>query len=153
MSEFLENLKKAADEGIFNSEAAKKILDVNELADVKLGNGSAEDLEKIKEGLEKRLEDSDDTKSVAVTEEKAVELNTEYERKMELFKKQDGVNKQLATLIDIEDMIKASVEDMFSFTEELESKFEKELKAEDLIFGDLFQKIEELKMKYKTIIN
>jgi len=151
MSEFLDNLKKAADDGIFNSEAAKKILAVNELADVKLGNGSPEDLEKLKENLEKRIGESGVTKSV--TEEEVIEINSEYEKKMEAIKKQDAVNAQLAILIEIEDMVKASVEDMFSFTEELEAKFEKEFKDEDPIFGDLSVKIEEINLKYKTIIN
>lgn len=153
MSEFLDNLKNAADNGEFNSDAAKKINEISELANVKLGNGSVEELEKIKESLEKRIVDSEETKTNAVTEEEALELNSEYERKMEEIKKQDMVNTELVTLIEIEDMVKASVDDMFSFVEELEAKFEKELETENIMFGDLYQKIEELKMKYKTTIN
>lgn len=154
MSEFLDNLKKAANDGEFNSEAAKKIVEINKLADTKINKGTQEELNSLKESLEKRLEDSGETKmSAAVTEEEALELNSEYERKMEAIKKQDTVNAQLATLIEIEDMVKASVEDMFSFTEELEIRFEKEFKTEETMFGDLYQKIEELKMKYKSIIN
>ena len=52
-------------------------------------------------------------------------------------KKQDAINVQLATLIDIEDMLKASIDDMFSFTDELEEKFAKEFEAEDPMFGEL----------------
>jgi predicted nuclease with TOPRIM domain len=151
MSEFLENLKKAADNGEFNSEAAKKILEINELADTKIGDGSPKDLEKLKESLEKRVKEAGEVK--AVREEEALELNSEYEKKMEQIKKLDMVNAQLATLIEIEDMVKASVEDMFSFTDELETRFEKEFVAEDPMFGDLFQKIEELKSKYNAVIN
>lgn len=154
MSEFLENLKKAADEGIFNSEAARKILEVNELADIKLGKGTPEDLEKLKENLEKRLENSEETKETkSMTKEEVIEINSEYEKKMAAIKKQDAVNAQLAILIEIEDMVKASVNDMFSFTEELKFKFEKELEAKDPIFNELVQKIEEIDLKYKTIIN
>lgn len=150
MSEFLNNLKKAADEGEFNSDAAKKINDISELAGTKLGTGTVEELEKIKEGLEKRIDDSEESKINIVSEEEALEFNTEYEIKMAAFKKQDMVNAQLATLIEIEDMVKASIGDMFGFVEELESKFEKEFESEEIMCGDLYQKIEELKLKYKN---
>jgi len=157
MSDFLENLKKAADNGEFNSEAAKKILEVHELADSKLGAGTPADLEKLKESLEKRYEEGKNSEEVketkVVTEKEVLELNSEYEKKMEQIKKLDIVNAQLATLIEIEDMVKLSIEDMFSFTDELEAKFEKELEAEDPMFGDLSQKIEQIKSKYNSIIN
>jgi len=150
MSKFLDDLKKAANNGEFNSDAAKKINEINELADSKIGNGSVGELEKIKAGLEKRVVDSEESKINIVSEEEALEFNTEYERKMGQFKKQDMINAQLATLIEIEDMVKASIGDMFGFVEELEEKFEKEFEGEDIMFGDLYQKIEELKMKYKN---
>lgn len=150
MSKFLEDLKNAADNGEFNSEAAKKINDITKLTETKLtASDRVEELEKIKESLENRIEDSE-KKNIVVTKEEALEFNTEYERKMEQFKKQDMVNAQLATLIEIEDMVKASVIDMFSFVEELESRFEKEFETEDTMFGNLYQKIEELKSKYKN---
>jgi hypothetical protein len=150
MSDFLENLKKAADEGEFNSEAAKKILEINELADKKIGEATPADLERIQESLEKR---QGEELVAPVSEEKVLEANTEYEKKMAQLKKLDAVNAQLAILIEIEDMVKLSIEDMFGFTDELEAKFEKEFETEDPMFGDLSQKIEELKSKYKSIIN
>jgi len=146
MSKFLEDLKNAADNGEFNSDAAKKINEINELADVKSGNiSNKEEYENLKEKFEKH------TDNAAVTEKEALELNSEYEKKMNKIKIEDTVNAQLATLIEIEDMVKASIGDMFSFVEELEEKFEKEFEGEDTMFGDLYQKIEELKMKYKSI--
>ena len=151
MNEFLENLKKAADNEEFNSDAAKKINEISKLADIKLSGNSETNIENLKESLKKRVTDTN--KINAVTEEEALELNSEYEKKMEKIKKQDAVNVQLATLIDIEDMVKASILDMFSFTDELENKFEKEFKIKDLIFNDLYQKIKEIKLKYKSIIN
>ena len=49
MSDFLDNLKKAADTGEFNSDAAKKILEVHDLAESKLkGKNVEEELENIK---------------------------------------------------------------------------------------------------------
>lgn len=154
MSQFLENLKKAADTGEFNSEAAKKILEINELADAKIGKGTSEDLERLKESLEKRIGDIGDGKKRRVlTEEEILDANSQYEKKMEQIKRFDMVNAQLATLIEIEDMVKASIIDMFSFTEELESKFEKEFEAEDPLFGELSQKITDITSKYSSIIN
>ena len=150
MSDFLENLKKVADDGEFNSEAAKKILEINELADKKIGEGTPADIEKIKESLEKHYESS---VVEPVSEEKVTEVNTEYETKMAQLKKLDAINKQIAMLIEIEDMVKLSIQDMFSFTDELEAKFVKEFEIEDPMFGDLSQKIEEIKSKYKSIIN
>jgi len=150
MSDFLENLKKAADEGEFNSEAAKKILEINELADKKIGEATPADLERIQESLEKR---QGEELVAPVSEEKVLEVNTEYEKKMAQLKKLDAVNAQLAILIEIEDMVKLSIEDMFGFTDELEAKFEKEFETEDPMFGDLSQKIEEIKSKFKSIIN
>jgi hypothetical protein len=63
------------------------------------------------------------------------------------------VDTQLKTLVEIEEMVKASIEDMSSFIDELESRFEKELDNEDPIFADLSQKIDEISSKYSSIIN
>lgn len=142
MSNFIENLKKAVETGDFNSEAAKKINEIDKLADNKVN--SAE------QSLEKRLEDAG-TKTVI--EEEAAALNSQYEKKMEELKKIDRINQQLATLVEIEDMVVASVDDMFTFIEELENKLEKEFKEENSIYGNLHQKIDEIKSKYKSIIN
>jgi hypothetical protein len=148
MSEFLENLKNAADNGTFNSDAAKKILEISELADQKMqGKNPEEAIEDLKENLQK-LQDEEALEPVS--EEKVIEANTEYEKKMEAFKKQDLVNNQLATLIEIEDMVVLSISDMFGFIAELEKKFEKELETKDPMFGDLKKKIEEIKSKYES---
>lgn len=152
MTDFLDNLKNAADKGEFNSEAAKKILEINELADTKIkGKNVVKEFENLKESIKKRQEGI--TPLESVSEEKVIEANTEYEKKMVQLKKLDAVNAQLAILIEIEDMVKLSVEDMFSFINELEAKFKKEFEIKDLMFDDLFQKIEKIKSKYKFIIN
>lgn len=148
MSEFLENLKNAADKGEFNSEAAKKILEVHNLAEEKLkGKNVEEELENIKSSLEERAAE---IPVEPVSEEKVAEAYTEYEKKMAQFKKLDAVNAQLATLTEIEDMVKLSIDDMFGFIDELETKFEKEFDSEDPMFGELHLKIESIKLKYKS---
>jgi len=159
MGDFLENLKKAADTGEFNSEAAKKILEINKLAETKLTGAGDVDIERLKESLEKRriedeVEELKDAPAVteAVSEEDVLVLNSKYEKQMEQIKKQDMINAQLATLIEIEDMVKLSVDDMFGFLGELEARFAKEFETENPIFGDLYQKIESIKSKYNPII-
>ena len=146
MSDFLENLKKAADNGEFNSDAAKKILEVHELADQK---SKEMDTEKLQETLQKRMEESP-VESKDVSEEEVLELNSQYEKKMEEIKLLDSVNARLATLIEIEDMVKLSIDDMMSHVEELEAKFEEEFKDEVPVYGDLHLKIEEIKSNYKS---
>lgn len=151
MGNFLEDLKNAADSGEFNSEAAKKIIEINELADKKIGDGTEADVERLKDAVNKRVPETEEVKSVS--EEDALELNSEYEKKMAQLKKIDTVNAQLATLIEIEDMVKASIVDMFSFVEELNIVFDKEFEEEDPLYGDLSQKLEQIESKYKSIIN
>ncbi len=141
-SPFLDNLKKAVNTGEFNSEAAKKIMEIDKLADTK----TPAEAEK---SLNKRLEDV----GVKVLSEEDVELNSQYEKKMEEIKKQDAVNAQIATLIEIEDMVRLSIGDMLAHIQELEDKFDKEFLAEDPMYADLSQKIEQIKLKYSTIIN
>jgi len=152
-SSFLENLKKSVDNGEFNSEAAKKIIEIDKLADEKK---NALDL------VQDRLEKSGYAKSV--TEEEVTALNSQYEIEMEAIKKKDEENKKIAemhniadnslrTLLEIEDMVNASIIDMFSYVDELNSKFGNEFKNENLIFGELSQKLKQIQSKYSSIIN
>jgi hypothetical protein len=140
-SPFLDNLKNAVNTGEFNSEAAKKIMEINKLADAII---PAE----TKEELNIRLEAA----GMKVLKEEDIELNSQYEKEMEKVKKQDAINAQIVTLIEIEDLVKLSVEDMFSHIQELENKFVNELGSDPLYKG-LSEKIEEMKSKYSTIIN
>lgn len=153
MNPFLENLKKSVDAGEFNSEAAKKIIEITKLAETKIPSGgfkSEEDLKELQKSIDKRVEESG-VKSVS--EEEALELNSEYEKQMEIIKKRDAINQQLVTLVDIEDMVKLSIKDMLSYVTELEDKFKKEIETVDPAFKDLAARLEELKNKYSTIIN
>jgi tRNA splicing endonuclease len=150
MSTFLENLKKSVENGEFNSEAAKKIIEIDKLAEEKI---------KLLTKTGQSIEDSDLAKTVddrvkkagvkIISEEEALELNSQYEKKMEEIKKQDAANQQLATIIDIEDMVKLSIGDMMTFVAELENKFDKT----EPIYKDLLAKLEEIKIKYNSIIN
>jgi hypothetical protein len=138
--EFLENLKKAVEEGEFNSEAAKKINEVDKLADEKKDAAKLVDERLAAAGIKN------------ISEEDGIILSSDYEKKMELIKQQDTINKQLATLIEIEDMTKITISDMISFAQELEDKFAKEFEAEDPMYAELSQKIEQIQLTYKSFI-
>jgi len=141
-SNFLENLKNAVDSGEFNSDAAKKIVEISKLADNAKGF-SEKDGEKAKELLA----------SQAVSEEEALRINSQYEEKMKTIKKQELINKQLAIIIDIEEMIRLSISDMFIFVNELTEKFGDELNNNDPMISELQKKIDTIKSTYETFTN
>ena len=142
-SDFLKNLQKTVETGEFNSEAAKKISEINKLIDTNTYDNRA---------LDKAFEAAEREGAIqTVTEEEAAALNGVYEEKMANIKKQDVINAQIAVLVDIEDMVKASIEDMFTFTDELELKFMEEFESEDPMFGELYQKIKNLKSQYNKL--
>jgi hypothetical protein len=153
MNPFLENLKNSVDKGEFNSEAAKKIIEISKLAETKVPVGgfkSEEDLKGLQNSINKRVQESG-VKSVS--EEEALKLNSEYEKKMQAIKEEDAINQQVVTLVDIEDMVKLSIGDMLSFVTELEEKFKKEIEEKKPTYINLTAKIEEIKNKYGAIIN
>jgi hypothetical protein len=141
MSKFLEDLKNAADGGEFNSEAAKKIIEVHEAAENKAKNMDTEELES---SLKKRMED---TPVEPVSEDEVSELNSEYEKRMAEIKEIDAANNQLAMLIEIEDMVKLTLGDMLGHIEGLEENLKDKL--DDTPYQELKLKIEEIKSKYK----
>ena len=152
MSTFLDDLKNSVDKGEFNSEAAKKIIDINNLADEKLKaltkTGQSIEDSDLAKAVEDRVKDN----AKVVSEEEALELNSQYEKQMEQIKKQDAINQQLATLIEIEDMVRASVKDMLSFVEQLEEKFSKFLGEKDPMVKDLAEGIAKVKNVYEPTL-
>jgi hypothetical protein len=144
-SEFLKNLKTAVDGGEFNSEAAKKIIEIDKLA---------EDKKEADKLIEKRLEEAGVKTASGVTEEEVEMINSEYENQMEAIKQTDLANAQLANLIEIEDMVKATIGDMITFTNDLKEQFGKEFEAKNPAFENLLEKINEINIKYNnSIIN
>lgn len=141
-SEFLKNLKNAVDNGEFNSDAAKRINDIDNLADEKKVNNTTNILQ---DKIMNRVEESG---VKTINENDITPLNSEYEEKMNEIKKQDIANKQLATLISIEDMVNASIDDMFSYIDNLEKTFNEEMNSSNPIYNDLLTKINEIKLKF-----
>jgi phospholipid N-methyltransferase len=138
-SDFLDNLKKAVDTGEFNSEAAKKIIDIDKLADEKI---DPDDL------VQKRL-DVSGVKTASITEEEVEVINAEYEKKMQEIKEKDLVLQQIKTLQEIDETVMLSIQDMRDFVQTLEESFDKE----NHIHADMFTEIEKIKNKYNSIIN
>jgi hypothetical protein len=137
-SPFLENLKNAVDKGEFNSEAAKKIIEIDKLADEKI---DPDDL------VQKRLEVSG-VKTASITEEEAEVINAEYELKMQEIKERDLVLQQIKTLRDIDETIKLSIGDMKEFVQTLEESFDKE----NPNHADLFFEIQKMKNVYDPVL-
>ena len=141
MSKFLEDLKNAADNGEFNSDAAKKITEVHQAAEKK---ASSMDTEELESSLKKRMEESP---VEPVPEEKMEDLNSEYEKKMAEFKEVDAVNNQLAMLIEIEDMVKATINDMLEHVETLKTNFGDKIDTD--LYAGIKKKITEIENLYK----
>lgn len=157
-SSFLDNLKNAVEKGEFNSEAAKKIIEIDKLADDK-----AREI-KGKPFIEKHAHERLEELGANISDEEVAAIDSQYEEKMAAIKKEDEENKkranliniahkQLDTLMEIEEYVTADIADMMSFVDELKKRFAKEFEVEDSIFGALSIKIEEIQSKYKSIIN
>ena len=152
MAKFLEDLKNAVTTGDFNSEAAKKIIEISNLADAKLNRDLSpeERLAALKTSVKANY--SGNT-AVVVNEEELAELNSEYEKHMQEIQEIDIVNAQLATLIEIENIVKSGMDEMIGFIEELETRFSEKFKNESFVFSELYLKIEAIKTKYKNFLN
>ena len=147
-SKFLDDLTNAVNSGEFNSEAAKKILEVNRLADEKMKDLTRIDEETVQsKSVDKRLEDAGIRK---VSKEEADEINALSIKKMAELEKKQFINDRMLVLIDIENMVKLSIVDMMGFIKETEEFLEEKFDNEDTTFDDLKTKIAEIKTKYST---
>jgi len=138
---FLEDLKKAveSEDSTFNSDAAKKINEINKRADqIKKDKSENE----IKESVSKRVEDSGVKK---VDKEKVSELNSEYHEKMKQRAKEETILATIATLGNMENQIDKDIQELYQFVEELKAKYN----SDDEDCGELYEKINELSDKYK----
>ncbi len=137
---FLENLKNAIETGDLNSEAAKKIIEIDKLAN----NTTKDSREKFAKERENAVPVDN------ITPEEAIRLNDEYKMKMEALKLKDSLNVHIVNLVEIEELVKLSIGDMFLHVEELEEKFKTELNN-NLAYSDLLSKITEIYSKYGAI--
>lgn len=138
-SNFLDNLKKAVDDGEFNSDAAKKINEITELADKKNNAGKIVNDRVKSAGIKK------------VTEEEAIEINSNYEKKMYELKRLDEFNKSVSDFLSVEYTISKGIEDMLENIKSFEDKFGDFFSDEK--YNDVILKIKQIKTKYESIIN
>jgi hypothetical protein len=138
LSPFLENLKKSVDTGEFNSEAAKKIIEVDKLADNPATSNA------LWNAYEKANENGEIKK---ITEEEAAEIKSDYEKKMQLIKEKDLALQQIAILKDIDETVMLSIYDMRDFIKTLEDTFDKTKEVN----SELFVEVERVKTKYSSI--
>ena len=138
MSNFLENLKNAADNGEFNSDAAKKINEIDEKANDFTKMKTTEQME---ESLtEKALEVGIKT----VSEEDVAKLNSEYEEKMKIRAKEEILLATVVTMINMDEEINGKVEELRLFIADQKKQFD----PEDDVHKELYKKIDELTFNY-----
>jgi hypothetical protein len=135
-SPFLEGLKKSVESGEFNSDVAKKIIELDKLADTKNDTVAIE-----------KLQEEVGVKSIDA--EEFEKLNSDYEKKMQEIREKDLVLQQIAMLQSIEETVRLTVYDMRDFIKDLEDNFKKD----NPNHVPLFLEIEKIKSKYNSIIN
>jgi hypothetical protein len=101
MGTFLENLKKDLEKGEFNSESAKKIMEINEMANQKISKSP-------EKPIKERLADltTDNLKTLAnmnINAEEQLKLKEEYEKKMKELNKESELLDITAALINFID--------------------------------------------------
>lgn len=140
--DFLKNLQNAVETGNFNSEAAKKINEIAELAEGKIIEKTVEELQ---DAVEKRVEDSE-VKSIPAEELEEVKTvtMTEYEKKMKAFKDQDKVNSEIAVLKNFDYYLLNQLTELGNTIAMLGKKYEGQNKK----WTDLFNLMDELSKKY-----
>lgn len=141
MSSFLDNLKNAVEKGEFNSDAAKKINEIHEMAENKTN------FDEVKENYKKRVEE-DKEKIEPLSDSERKETESEYQEKMSYYKKVDGINNEIARLDYLDNKVIESVTDIIDRVEYLEKELGDSLKSDEM-YGDLLNKINEIREKYK----
>lgn len=139
-SPFLEGLKKSVESGDFNSEAAKKIIEIDKLAEAPLVPHAYTD------ALTKATESG---AIKTVSEEEAAVLSSDFEKSMEDIKEKDLALKQIAILQEIDETLMLSLYDMRDFVTTIEGSFDKTKPVN----AELFDAVEKIKNKYSSLIN
>jgi hypothetical protein len=139
MSEFLKKMEESLEEGKFNSEIADKINEINKKADEFAKGKSVEEMKEVVE--EKATQDG----VVTVDEGQVPELNSDFEKKMELMKREDRFNNTVANIMNLDDFILKHVDSLKSEITGLEEEFgeEREERAE------AFKLVDDITERYK----
>mgnify|MGYP006290691971 CR=1 FL=1 len=136
---FLEDLKKAVEDGNFNSDAAKRINDIDKAANDVNKNKSKDE---IKKSIDEKVENSG---AKTVDEDNVAELNSKYEEKMQQRAKEETIYATIATLDNLDNEIEKARNDLFLFIQQQRNKYD----PDDSDCAELYEKINELTNKYK----
>lgn len=137
MSEFLENLKKAIENEEFNSNVAKKINDINELADDIIKEKTINEIdESVKNRIkEKKKIDKDDIKKIT----------SEYQNRMREMARDEKILAIITTLDNIDYEIERKKDQLQLFLLDLIKVYNRDDDNNSM----LFEKVDKLINKYK----
>jgi hypothetical protein len=141
MSDILKNLQDALDNGDFNSEAAKKIKEIDERADDFAEMKTTEQMEESLIG--KAVEEGGIKTGEDVDKEKVAELNSEYEKKMEERAKEEVVYATIAGLMNLDEELEEKLYGLGVYVRNLRAEY-----MGNPLNDDLFKKLDELEEKY-----
>ncbi len=146
-SNFLDNLKNAVENGEFNSETAKKINEIHNVAEKKLKDANG-DISKIENDLKEKAKSlSGETK--ILNKEEIEKAQIEYNARMKVLADEEKRNAIIASLIDENDHIIDHVIDLYSLIHKTERYYDEKNEKNK----ELFEKMKEFKEKYKSIVN
>lgn len=140
-SDFLENLKKAVDEGEFNSDAAKLINDIDELAGEKGNN-----IDELQERINERIDESG--KKDSLNEDEVKSINEVNEKFISEITEVDVVNSHVATMLDMEKLVNESILDFISHIKIIENQFFND-KKNNSKYEKLYDELTRIKNKFK----
>ena len=126
MSDFLENLKKSVDEGEFNSEAAKKINALDDMAEEVLEEKSVGQIE------ESVLDTATAGGVITVSGEEVARLNSEYEEKMKKHVAEEVYLATIATMMNDDTDIDKAVDELEIFIQKQRGIYPKNEEYEDI---------------------
>jgi len=136
--DFLKNLKDSLDKGEFNSDAAKKINEIDSKADEMMKSKS---IGVINKSVEDKIK-STGIKNIG--KDQLEELNSQYEKQMNERAKEEIILATIATFENIEFEIDSKINDLIGLINDVNRDYDND----DEKCVELFKKIKELQDKY-----
>ena len=145
MGSFLDNLKNAVEKGEFNSETAKKFNEVLNKAEEK----SKLSLDELENNIKNRTDSGSTEQKKTLSKEEIEKVNKEYKKKMQEIAEEEKRNAIIATLKHESDKIEDYIVELYSLIKNTELSYNKNDEKNKY----LFEEIENIKKKYKSIID
>jgi hypothetical protein len=138
---FLDKLKSALDDGNFNSDIATKLNEIVKVSEGKDYNEVSSKLEKIQAEQESFEDIGDETMGKSVKE---------HSDMIKKYAREDKINKEIALLIDMDEMVSVSINDLVEHCNDVKERFEDEKELDDMMKTLRFQLLD-IKEKYSNI--